>query len=193
MCMKYLHFISILIFFFCYRTVNGQLVVKPAVGINFTDFSKKPSSGEYKSQVGWQIGGTVAIGKKVYIEPGAFYLQKSTEYESDTSSNINFDISGIRIPLAVGVNLLGDDKTVFNLHVFGGASAFLLTSVKDLDKDDFKKACFGLFAGAGVDISIIFVDLQYEWSLTEVSDIETAEVGKYRSFFINAGVRIPLK
>lgn len=177
-----------------HTAVTAQLTLKPAIGINFTDFSKDPSTGEYKSQVGWQIGGTVTIGKKFYFEPGLFYLQKSTEYQIDTvnAQNVSFDISGLRIPVGVGINLLGDKKTMIGLHAHGGFSAFILTSVKDLDKDDFKNASWGVYAGAGLDISIIFVDLQYEWSLTDISDVQNVDVGKSRSFFINAGVRLPL-
>ena len=50
---------------------------------------------------------------------------------------------------------------------------------------------FGVFAGAGVDIAIVFVDLKYEWSLTDVSKVTDFDLGKSRSFYASAGVRIP--
>lgn len=175
--------------------VRAQVSLKPAVGINFTDFSKDPGSGEFKSKVGWQIGGSVAFGKKVYIEPGLFYGKKSSEYQTSggSSSNIDFDLSGIRIPVAVGFNLLGTDKSTVGLRAFGGASAFILTSVKDLDKDDFKSATWGVFAGAGLDFTMFFLEASYEWSLTDISDdISNIDVGKTRSIFVQAGIRIAL-
>lgn len=174
---------------------QAQLVIKPAVGINFTDLSKDESTGEYKSKVGWQIGGSIMLGeKKFYLEPGIFYVQKSSEFESSSSSvdDIDFDLSGIRIPVTIGVNL-GDEKSSVKFRIFGGGSAFILTDVKDLDKDDFKDACWGLYAGAGLDISMFFLDASYEWSLTDVSeDVSNIDVGKTRSAFIQAGIRIEL-
>lgn len=108
--MKHL-ILSFALLLFTVLSTRAQ-VFKPAVGINFTDFSKDAGTGEFKSQVGWQVGGSVAIGKKVYLEPGIFYVRKSTEYKTSggSSSSTDFDISGIRIPVAVGVNLLGQRK-----------------------------------------------------------------------------------
>ena len=176
--------------------LNAQVEIKPAIGINFTDFSKDPQGGDSKAKLGYQIGGSLAFGKKLYFEPGIFFLKQSTEY---TSANLNqadvdYDISGLRIPIAVGYKLLGDENSEFGLRAFGGASAFILTHVKDLDKDDFKSASFGAFLGAGLDISFVFVEMQYQWSLTNVQDedINMIDVGKSRTLFINAGVRLRL-
>ena len=106
---------------------------------------------------------------------------------------MDYELSGIRIPIAVGYKLLGDENSGFGLRGFGGLSAFLLTHVKDLDKDDFNNASFGAFLGGGVDISFVFVELQYQWQLTNVQDdVSQIDVGKARSLFINAGVRLRL-
>lgn len=192
--MKYVLFVFC--FFACaITTVNAQVAIKPSVGLNFTDFTKDPTSGEYKAKAGYQIGGSVAFGKKLYIEPGFYWVRKSTEYitESTNEDDMKFDLSGIRIPVSVGFNLIGHEKSIIGLRVFGGASAFLLTSVKDLDKDDFKTANWGAFAGAGLDIAIVFVEVKQEWSLTNIQkNISQIDVGKSKTLFVNAGVRIPL-
>lgn len=178
-----------------YTTTKAQIAIKPGVGVNFTDFSKDPSTGKYKAQVGYQFGGTIAFGKKAYIEPGLFWVKKSTEYvtEDTNEEDVKFDISGIRIPVSVGVNLIGNEKSLIGLRVFGGGSAFILTKIKDLDRDDFKTASWGVFAGAGLDITIVFVEVSHEWSLTNIQkDVSQIDIGKSRSVFINAGIRIPL-
>lgn len=171
--------------------------IKPAVGLNFTDWSKNPSTGEVKSRAGWQLGGSIAFGKKFYVEPGVFYVGKATEFVSESTQieDIEADINGIRVPVAVGVSLVGDEKTMFGLRVFGGPSAFFITNVgNDLDKDDLEKTNFGLFAGVGFDIWKAFVDASYEWSLTNVQkEVSAIDVGKSRSIFISAGVRLNLK
>jgi hypothetical protein len=54
--------------------------------------------------VGFQVGASVLIGEKFYVEPGIFYVRKSTQFVEDGSSpnELQLDMSGIRIPVAVG-------------------------------------------------------------------------------------------
>ncbi|HEX5024249.1 MAG TPA: outer membrane beta-barrel protein [Agriterribacter sp.] len=192
--MKQVFFFAVL-FIAATGATRAQLVLKPAVGINLTDFSKNPGSGEYQSKVGYQVGGSVSFGQMIYIEPGLFFVKKSTEYvqENTSQQDVKFDVSGIRIPLTVGVNLLGGQHAPIGLRAFGGASAFLLTDIKDLDTDDFKSANWGVFTGAELNISLFFMEFQYEWSLTNMQkNVSQVDVGKSRSLFINAGVWIPL-
>lgn len=173
----------------------SQIELKPAVGINFTDFSEDPESGETSAKVGWQIGGTVLIGDKFYGEGGIFWTYKSNEYNSnDNQITFNTEISGIRIPAMIGYYLLKEEATLIGLRAFGGASVLIVTTVNalELTKDDFNDASWGVFLGAGLDISMFFVDLKYEWSLTDVSSVASFDVGKSRSIFINTGVRLNL-
>ena len=175
---------------------QAQVVIKPAIGVNATDFSKEPATGEYKGRAGFQIGGSVAIGNKVYFEPGIFYVKKTTEYVDENTQGLNdqdFNISGIRVPLTVGFNLLGSQSAPIGLRGFGGVSAFFLADIKDLNKDDFNTASWGTYVGLGLDITILFVEASYEWSLTNVQkNIQNIDVGKSRSLFVNAGIRIPV-
>jgi len=174
---------------------RAQLELKPAIGITFTDVSQDPAGGEAQGKVGWQLGGTVAYGKKLYLEGGAFYAVKSTEFTSATASpDLTTNVSGIRIPVAIGYHLLGSEKSPFGLRLFGGGAAFIVTSVDapGLTKDDFESPTYGVFAGAGLDIAFVFVELSYEWSLTDVSSVSTLDVGQSRSLYASAGVRFPL-
>lgn len=173
----------------------AQLEIKPAIGINFTNFSEDPVSGETSAKVGWQIGGTVLIGDKLYGEGGIFWTYKSNEYNSnDDQITFNTEISGIRIPAMIGYYLLKEEATLIGLRAFGGASVLIVTTVDafELSRDDFNGANWGVFIGAGLDISMFFVDLKYEWSLTDVSSVASFDVGKSRTIFINAGVRLGL-
>jgi len=192
--MKKIKVLSILLISCIFATAQGT-VIKPAIGVNFMDFSKDPSTGKIEGQVGWQIGGTIMFGKKKwFFEPGIFFVQRSSQYSDNTTSadDIEFNIQGIRIPLGVGVNLL-QGKSTLNVRALGGASMFLLTSIKDLEIDDFNKAQWGLYAGAGIDISLFFLDFKYEWSLTNLqSNIDDIDIGKSRSLFLDAGIRIKL-
>ncbi len=172
----------------------SQVELKPAIGINVSNVSKDPDNGNATGQVGYQVGASVLIGEKFYIDPGIFYVKKSTQFVEEGTSveELKLDMSGIRIPVAVGYHLLGNEESLAALRILGGGSAFFVTGVdaEGANKDDFKSPTWGLFAGAGLDLWIFFLDVKYEWSLTDVSSVTDFDIGKYRSFYSNLGVRI---
>lgn len=169
-------------------------VFKPGVGLNFTDFTT--NSGNASAKAGWQIGASMAFGDKFYFEPGVYYVGKSSTYSDPNNANqddFKADFNGFRVPVAVGLNILGNTESTFTLRAFGGGSAFILTGVGDsFDKDNFKTASYGVFAGAGIDFSILFVDLAYEWSVTDLSEVSTVDIGKSRGLYATAGLRFRL-
>ena len=187
-------FTLILFFSALVVTSYSQVELKPAIGINVTNVSKDPDTGNSKGQVGYQVGASVLIGKKFYVDPGIFYVKKSTQFveEGTTPQELKLNMSGIRIPVAVGYHLLGNEESLAALRILGGGSAFFMTGVdaEGANKEDFKSPSWGLFAGAGLDIWILFLDVKYEWSLTDVSSVTDFDIGKYRSFYSNLGVRI---
>jgi hypothetical protein len=173
----------------------SQIEIKPAIGINFTGFSQDPENATSSAQLGWQLGGTVSFGDKFYGEGGIFWAYKANDI-SETDTNITFStsLSGVRIPIMVGYHLLGSESSFIGLRAFGGASMTIISNVdaEDLSKDDFTSPTYGVFIGAGVDLTMFFIDLKYEWSLSNVSSVSSFDVGKSRTFFINAGVRLSL-
>lgn len=172
---------------------SQNIVLKPGIGINVSNFSKDPETGKFTGQVGYQIGGSVVFGRKFYVEPGIFYGQLSTKYTDNTTSaaDLTFNISGIQIPVTVGYNLIGHEKGAFNARVFGGGSVFIVTNVNQGEKSEYTSPTWGVFAGAGVDFLIFFIDLKYQWSLTNVAENST-DIGESRTFFVNVGVKIPI-
>jgi hypothetical protein len=172
----------------------SALELKPAVGLTYSDITKDPVTGTSSAKAGWQVGGTLATGDRLYLEAGAFYAQKGLNATSTAPSN-PFDISGVagvRIPAMVGLRLLGGEPDALGIRVFGGGSAFVVTSVDatGLSKSDFESPTWGAFLGAGVDFLMLFADLQYEWGLTDVSKVSTIDVGSSRSLFLNVGLRL---
>ena len=124
-----------------------------------------------------------------------FTCERGTKFVSSTegTDNIDYNISGIRLPLTIGAHFIGNEKSMVSLRGFAGGSAFIMTRIEDLDKDDFNRASWGAFAGLGLDLSIVFFEAKYEWSLTNLKkDVTQIDVGKSRTIFLNAGVRIAL-
>ena len=170
----------------------GNAQFKPGVGLTLTDWSKD-GAGDVQGKAGFLLGASVQFGRKVYIEPGIFYVGKNVEVKPVNSlpTTIKSNLNGIRVPLSVGFQLLGNSESAFGLRAFGGGSAFFLTSVSDnLNKDDYSKTNFGLHAGAGLDITIVYVDLAYEWSVTNIQEnIGAIDYGKTRGLYLTAGIR----
>jgi hypothetical protein len=171
----------------------AQTTIKPHIGVNLTDVAISADEVSASGKAGVLAGLSVAFGKKFYIEPGLQYVAKSTTYTStqDPDFDQHYSLKGFRVPVAVGINFLGNQKSLVTFHGFGGLSAFFVTS--DNYNFDINKTNWGLFAGAGIDIWKLFLDASYEWSLSELSkDVNNIEVGKTRSIYINAGFRINL-
>lgn len=168
----------------------GQVTFKPALGMSFNSFSDE-TNGEAKAKVGAQIGAGFAFGKKFYIEPGVYYATKSTEFTTIDNAEVpDFDaiIKGIRVPVAVGFGLLGNEDSFITLRAFGGASGFFVTGTgDDLEKDNVESPTWGAFAGAGFDFWIAFVEASYEWSLN--NSLKNIEVGKSQTFFVTLGLK----
>jgi hypothetical protein len=171
----------------------AQVTLKPHVGLNLTNVTV--TGTDASGQAGALAGLSVAFGKKIYFEPGLQYVAKSTDISSSTNPSFpdNLSLKGLRVPLALGINLLGSEKSTLTLHGFGGLSGFFIMSDNTPSNIDLNKANWGLFAGAGIDIWKIFVDVSYEWSLSELStNVSNAQIGATRSLFINGGLRINL-
>ena len=178
-------------------SANAQVIIKPAIGLNLTTFSSDLPTHEIDGRLGWQLGGTIAIGDEFYVEPGIFWVKNNWKLtESVTAANLKFDndISSLRIPVYVGWNVVGDPDDDRNFHIFAGPSAMIVTSVNNGDagivEDDFNKFLWGANIGAGLSIGKIFVDVGYEWGLNKIYKTEGFGDTKYRSLWINAGFRL---
>ena len=178
----------------------GQLTIaqtiKPTVGVNFTDIVSN-GDGTANGRTGWQIGASVAFGEKIYVEPGIFYQSKSAAFSSSdnlTQPDLKADLTGIRVPFALGYNLIGNSESTASLRLFGGPSGFFVTDTgTDINKDEVNSTAWGVFAGAGLDIWILFVDISYEWSVTDVqTSFTNIDFRKTNGLFANAGIRIRL-
>jgi len=177
-------------------TTNAQVIIKPAIGLNLTHFSTDIPDYGINGRLGWQIGGTVAIGDEFYIEPGIFWMKNNWEFKSDVgTSDLNFknDISSIRIPAFVGWNVVGSPDDDRNFHIFAGPAAMIVTGTNSEEigftEDDFNKFIFGANIGAGLSVGKVFVDVGYEWGLNNMYKNDDSNT-KHRTFWINAGFRL---
>jgi hypothetical protein len=164
----------------------GQVNFKPGIGLGFTDYVN--FGGEASAKVGAQVGGSVAFGKKFYVEPGVFYSVRSTEFTTSSTTDLSdAKVKGIRVPVSVGFGLLGNEESLAELRVFGGGSGFFVTGTENADKEKVTSPSWGAHVGAGVDIWILYLDASYEFSLSEASEAWTDS--KARTIYLTLGLK----
>lgn len=178
----------------------SQVEVRPYIGANFSNVSKTQDGLSTQAKLGGQLGVGLQFGNRIYFNPQIAYFSRSTEF-TYKGSNIKTDqdINGVIIPLLVGVRLIDiDNDPLINLRVFGGPSLTFLTKKEFTDNVidesvDWNSTQWGAQLGAGLDVSIFFVDASYEWGLSKTA--KPAEGSNFKdvknnTFYISAGVRL---
>jgi hypothetical protein len=197
---------SSLIFFalICGLVAFAQLELKPAIGFNLarTDsdpiFPENLDSLTTGGKAGYQFGASLAIGRKLYIEPGVFYTRLSQELTPSNVEKTAFTYSAnyLRIPVNFGFQFIGHNTSFAGLKIFVGPSMFIPLSVKENDypvtKEDLKSPQFDFSVGAGLNIWLFFLDVSYGWGLTPQFEDDPIEA-KMQAFYANLGFRIKLK
>ncbi len=179
----------------------AQLGIKPAIGVNFSSPRVTDNDFNHMTGTGFQIGGSVQLGNKFYVEPGIFwtsYANKIVMFEEDEGHPLEYNT--IRIPAMLGLNILGNnDKSLLNLSVFVGPSANIFVNMKDdeqgYNKDYMKAVAWSANAGIGVAVWFVFLDVGYEYGFTNTYSYD--EDGykndiKVSSIWVNLGARLRL-
>ena len=173
----------------------SQMVIKPAIGMNFMSMSNDLPSYKTTGRLGWQLGGTVLLGDQFYLEPGIFWVKNNWKLQelNTTLPEFSNDISSLRIPAYLGWNVVGGATDDRNFHIFGGPAAQIVTKVNSgttsLNKEDFNNFIWGLNLGAGLSIGKIFFDGGYEWGLTNIYKNDPNNV-RSSGWWLNAGFRL---
>jgi hypothetical protein len=181
---------TLLLMLFISAAAYSQLSLRPQVGINFPSFTKEITSGQFKGNAGYQFGADLQIGSAFYFQPGLNFETSDLEIK-DVGS---IKLSRINIPVMVGYKFGGQAGQSFGIRIFAGPNfAFNVSSDLDTAFNDIKNKLqdFQLagVAGAGVDLSIFFVDLGYKFGVSKLFDEDVSD-GKVNYFIANAGIRI---
>jgi len=174
-------------------TAQAQVALRPYVGVNSSKLTGNLDTATFKNQVGFQIGADLQIGNKFYVQPGVQLEFRQNTIDPRVDEDQKLNRSMLRIPVVVGYSF-GEVDGDFAFRVFTGPNAAINLSSKTddgsiIEDEDIKSAIFGWNAGLGVDISIIFVDLGYEFGLSEVFENVDGTV-RNNLFYANAGLRI---
>jgi len=196
--------ITLLLLSFLTTAAIAQVEIRPYLGMNFSNVSKTPDGASTQAKIGGQIGASLMIGNRFHLNPGISYFTRTTEYVYSDSPDLDTDllVNGVSIPLLVGYRFVDPTtEPVFNFRLYAGPSLMFLTKKEfsggvENETVNWKDNQWGGQVGAGLDIFIFFIDLSYEFGLTDTFDggenntISDFTKVKNNTFYVNAGVRL---
>jgi hypothetical protein len=151
--------------------------INPQAGITWTNLTSTDDLDiTDKGRLGYALGGQARFGGRVYIAPGLFYQRTALEASLIDTVGVGdiTDVVGTNafyIPVHFGINLSPSPGQA-GLRLYAGPSVTVVTSVGDnefgAEKDDYESTIFGGVLGAGVDVSSLTLDLNYEVGLSTV-------------------------
>lgn len=181
----------------------SQLELKPAIGLNVSRFDSDPvfSNGTDSMmtapKAGYQIGASLAIGRKLYVEPGVFYSKMAQDFTTSDieKSDFTYNADYLRVPVNFGFQFIGSTTSFAGLKIFLGPSMFIPLSVKEneypVTKADVESPQFDFNVGAGLNIWFLFLDVSYGWGLTPQFKDDPIKA-KMQAFYANLGFRFKL-
>lgn len=168
--MKKLILIHVLIAVFSFSAI-GQIVLKPHLGLNISAPKVSDNNFTQISDMAGQWGVSLLMGKKFYIEPGviwANYKNKVVLFEGDEGHDFQYSV--LKIPLYAGLHIVRNAKSFADLRLFMGPSiSILLKNGEDSFMDEYmKNTSLAVNAGIGISVWFVFLDMGYEYGITDV-------------------------
>ncbi len=151
--------------------VSNPVRVNPKIGVNFSDliFSTEPAQTSSLAEMGWNVGVDLNYGNKWQGKWGLHYFQlgSGVQMPSDTQ---RVTASQVKIPFGAGYRVLKVDY--FHLWVHGQAVVNVTTRLRHgnrpLARSSYPRTGLAGRFGLGMDLWKITLELNYEYSFTEI-------------------------
>lgn len=178
-------------------SLSAQITVRPQIGFNASSITEDLPEEVLNGQTAINFGVDIQFGGRLYFQPGLMYEGRKADVEPEDQNigSVNLRVNRIRIPALVGYNITGEPEQFLNIRAFTGPDiSFAVNKDVDdnqlsFDKDDIKNFVWGWNVGAGVDIAFLFVDIGYQFGLSEILDNVEASP-KNNLFYINGGLSL---
>lgn len=138
---------------------------------------------ESSVRTGYMIGASYKRGKFFYYEFGARFNKNAFELadiSSDQSEDIygSVNVSALDIPISVGINLTSYVDRLIGVRLFISAVPSFVLDVKNDEgtatKDNVNSFLMRGQAGIGIDITVIFIELGFNYGFNDVlNDIQS--------------------
>lgn len=168
--------IVILVLFLMPFLASAQFSLSPKVGMNYLWVGDRPSTFSADgSEKGWQAGVDLRLGKRVYFQPGIYYVSTGAAIQNfeDVKNIKTGKASYMKIPANIGYKLI--HTGLFNLRIHGGGAATKLLNVSEKGEvaaSDINPWHYGANVGAGIDLLLFSIDANYEIGLTDLYAFE---------------------
>lgn len=188
----------------------AQLSLGPKIGYTTNKLSTDKSDITSSLKSSFLYGAFVRLGDKVYLQPEINFYTAGGVFETPSLTSPNpvndeVDLKTIQIPLYIGFKLA--DLKLANIRAQAGPTANIVSSKKinplagstytTIKETDIKDIQWGFQLGAGVDVLMFTLDVQYFLGLNNlISDIqlENGETVKFDSksngFMVTLGWKI---
>lgn len=174
---------------------SAQFSIGPKVGYISTKLSTDKDDIKTSLKDGLIVGAFARIGNKFYIQPEINWYTSGTvfkrpELESLSPFEQEIKLNNIQIPLFVGIKLI--DLKLVNLRATGGVTANFVVNksiitfdgdnyINPIKESDINDIHWGLQVGAGVDVLMFTLDVQYIAGMSKI--IETINIGSQQVQF----------
>lgn len=158
-------------------------------------FNNLDTSVDLESNVktGFMVGASYKRGKFFYYEFGARYNYRAFGLDNGDleSSEGDFSISSLDVPLTGGINLTSYVDRLVGVRIFISAVPSFVLAVEnnnssEVSKDDVNSFIMGGQAGVGIDIAFFFIEAGYNYGFT---DMLTAYSSSPSQAFVGIGFR----
>ncbi|MFA0962949.1 porin family protein [Roseivirga sp. BDSF3-8] len=184
------------LFFLAFATAQSmaQVIWNPQAGVLITHYSDEPTDVDIDDGVGFQLGSYVRlrVTDNVYLQPGLFLQRTDAEFAGEVNGITDEDdinTTSLKVPLYLGFYL--GKAGPLRLRLAGGVAGKYLTGVKDnnfsLDREQFNDFNWSVNIGAGVDLLLITLDIEYDLGVSPT--FESISEAKTRLLMVSAGLK----
>ncbi|HZX63302.1 MAG TPA: porin family protein [Bacteroidales bacterium] len=190
---KFILLIAIL--FFSAGVTFGQFSFGLKVGYNASKLHTGLDSIKSSFNSGFHFGAFFRFGKKVYIQPEAYYTLQGGIFENNVTNTYNnwkqkVTVGTLDIPVLVGFKVI--NLKVINWRVMAGPMvSFVVNSkIKDvslvgpIQNSDISKLNWYVQAGTGFDVLFLTLDIRYQIGLNQM--IKSAQGTTGQPYNLNA-------
>lgn len=188
--------------FFSAGVTFGQFNFGLKVGYNASKLHTGLDSIKSSFNSGFHFGAffRLGIGKKVYIQPEAYYTMQGGIFQNNVSNTVKnwqqkVTVGTLDIPLLVGFKII--NLKVVNWRIMAGPMASILINSKIKDENtfigpiknsDINKLNWYVQVGTGFDVLFLTLDVRYQIGLNQM--IKSAQFvdsnGKTTTYNLNA-------
>lgn len=193
--LKISYLLLILLLITWYRPVRGQVLFVPSGGLNLSQLNlDMPGLKDFQSftLTGFQVGGDLRIGRKIFAQVGAFYHQYGNRLEwTDSlglSEQTNIVIQGVMVPLKFGYSVY--DAEILRIRLLAGINLAFPTGMNsnslDLLKEDLNGSNVQIAFGFGFDVFRFVLSADFGFGMNDLFSDKSLNSSK-NIYLVNIG------